>query len=825
MRSVIAFNAGEFSPDLETRADIEYFHKACTCLENFDISQTGGVRRRKGMRFFAKAISAESRLIPYIYSYADGSGFRFLVEVGRGRINVWSEDGVRVKTFKSGVGITFDVDVANLRYKQVNALLFLTCQSNAPLVLESTSNGDWILKEFAFKHYPWRHNYEQRDYPITISNEDGAIKIEFDDNEEETEKSFDLGDVMRTSYWVDQQETQASSKDLIENVSIMEGGIVPESATRYDKFAVASEPTLKYYVCVREFLKETLVDGLDFPDNYTTNFQQANDSSDFEGVKEYSGIKELLGSSSKIEVNTKFAIRLAYWEYWTCVKDFTKGASNKFEDYPQHFIKGLAVGEALPCKGAWVFFCSGVWYGSYEVRRNYDTSELNDCWESRGLSFSRNESLANTQVSGTESDEECWLRLFLTRSRQVKTDSLIEGFPPDSTGNRLIVQTYKHDTILRHVEKAGIKTWEELNPINFSTAEKRTITDWSWSAFGRHYGFPLICETFNKRLVFASTIKQPQSIWFSRVDDIDNFMSGAEDDAAISLTLLTTTQNPICWLKPRGNRIMMGTSEAEYVISSLQATAFSSTTATAVDHGYVGSSPIAIIGINDKMLYVGRGSSRVWTFEYSLEIDGWRSSDLTVFAPHIAELHNGFVRASMVRKPDTTALYVLGDGQLALCTYNSLQEVKAWHRWITDGIVREVCSLPNGNKADRIFLIVTREDGSRIEVVDEKSDYTDDGRDYASTLITMPMHNPVEQAVQKNVSTTIMAYFAEPFELNADNLQVSMDGVDWYSSDMFDGTVEKGWRKFMSLRGWQYSYSAAFRVTGNQAFNILALQA
>jgi hypothetical protein len=110
-------------------------------------------------------------------------------------------------------------------------------------------------------------------------------------------------------------------------------------------------------------------------------------------------------------------------------------------------------------------------------------------------------------------------------------------------------------------------------------------------------------------------------------------------------------------------------------------------------------------------------------------------------------------------------------------------------------------------------------------VVDEKSDYTDDGRDYTSTLITMPMHNPAEQAVHKNVSSTIMAYIGEPFELNTDNLQVSMDGVDWYSSDMFDGRVEKGWCKFISLRGWQYSYSAAFRIRGNQSFNILALQA
>jgi hypothetical protein len=309
------------------------------------------------------------------------------------------------------------------------------------------------------------------------------------------------------------------------------------------------------------------------------------------------------------------------------------------------------------------------------------------------------------------------------------------------------------------------------------------------------------------------------------VDDINNFMTGKEDDAAISLTLLTTTQNPICWLKPRGNRIMMGTSEAEYIISSLQATAFTSATATAVDHGYIGSTSLATIGVNDKMLYVERGAGRVWTFEYSLEIDGWRSSDLTIFAPHIAGEHGGFKRASMIRKPDSTALYVLGDGQLALCTYNSLQEVKAWHRWTTNGIIHEVCGMPNGNKQDRIFLIVQRGTTTAIEVIDNESDYTDNGEDYESTLVTMPLHNPAEEYIAKNHSTRIIAYFCDPFTLVADNLTVSLDGEEWFASDMFDGVVDKGWQPFISPRNWKYSYSAHIKVKGNQAFNILALQA
>ena len=828
MQSRIAFNAGEFAPDLETRSDIEYYFKACSCLENWDVSQMGGVRRRKGMRHFAVAMNENSRLLPYIYSYEEGAGFRYLVEVNADRINVWAEDGKLVTTFKSGVNtIKFNLDTNALRYKQVNALLFLTCQTNAPLVLESAEDGTWTLKEFEFKHYPWRYNYEQRDYSITLKHENGIYQIEFDAEEKAAETQVEIGDILRASYWVEQQEASEASAELLNGSNPVNVVLeVPSSAKVGDRFAIGKHEATKYYVCTNKFDKDVYVEGLDMPGNYPSNFTAADDTSEYKDVKAYSGIKELLGAASTIAKGVKFGIDYSYWHYWTCVKDFTKAESGSpnFEDYPQSFISGIAVGEALPCKGPWVFFCSGLWYGSYEVRRNYDTKELNDKWESRGESFSRNEATANLQISGTEVDEECWLRLFITRSRKVN-GTLEAGFPQDSTGNKLIVQTYKHDCILKHSEEAGYLIWKELNEVKLAPVESRTVTDWSWSAFGGHYGYPLICETFNKRLVFAATKGQPQTVWFSRVDDIDNFMTGKEDDVAISLTLLTTTQNPICWLKPRGNRIMMGTSEAEYIISSLQATSFTSSTATAVDHGYIGSTSMATIGINDKMLYVERGAGRVWTFEYSLEIDGWRSSDLTIFAPHIAGEHGGFVRASMIRKPDSVALYVLGDGQMALCTYNSLQEVKAWHRWTTEGEIKEVCGMPNGNKSDRVFLIVRRDGKANIEVVDDQSDYTDGGRDYASLLVTMPLHNPAEQAIQKNLSTTILAYFGEPFGLNTDNLQVSLDGVDWFDSDMFDGEVSKGWHKFFSINHWEYSYSAHIRVKGNQSFNILALQA
>lgn len=831
MQGRVSFNAGEFAPELGVRADIDYYNRGCLKLENWDVSQLGGVKRRKGMRKFADALSKDSVLIPYVYSYEDRDDNRFLVEIYKSVVRVLTLQGEEVARFASddNVFFAFEFERDDCRYKQVNAMLFLTSLKNPPLVLKYDGKGKWELEIFELKHRPWRYNHEDQDYSVKVERDGASINVVFPDEAKENDRPEGLltTDWLRLSYWIEQQEAESKAEDLQEGVTVVTE--IPDIAAVGDKFAINTDNTVKYWVCSGKWTKsENYVQGMDSPANYPNQFVAVENTAGYEGVKP---VYSILGVGDTIEKGTKIAIKAGYWEYFTCIKDFAekKEGYTKFTDYPGYFIQGIAVGDALPCKGEWAFYCSGTWVGCYVVRRNYDTKELNSDWEDRGLSFSRNDSISNTMPTGTEADEACYVRLFLTKSKRMSDTDINAGFPPDASGNRLIVKGYKHDMYLKAVpvenDAGEIEIeWSCEDKVQTSWTATREVKDWSWAAFSERNGYPLLCEVFNSRLVFAATKAQPQSIWLSKVDDINNFMPGTPDDASIWLTMLTTTQNPICWLKPRGDKIMLGTSEAEFVVSSNN-NLFTSSTATIRDHSYIGSQRLAVLGANDKMLYVERGAGRVWTFEYSLEIDGWRSSDLTVFAPHIAEKHGGFQRASMIKKPDTVAMYVLGDGQLALCTYNSMQEVKAWHRWKTNGNIREVCGMPNGNENDKIFLIVEREDNSYIEVIDEQSDYTDNGSDYVSEMKTTALNNFLEAYVTKKLNPVVKICIADAFELTKENLTVSTDGEHWWASDMWDGTIRKGWHQIIAPRSWDYEQFVAIRVQGNQAFNFIALQA
>ena len=141
----------------------------------------------------------------------------------------------------------------------------------------------------------------------------------------------------------------------------------------------------------------------------------------------------------------------SYWSWWTCDRDFN-GAADFVDgltspaDYPEHFHKGVIChSNTITCKGTWKFWCSKEWYGTYAVERRFPDED----WQLLGTSTSMVGSASNLQITGDESEEECYLRLMLYESRLSSGSDPSQGFPPDSCGNKLVVDAYKKDVVLR----------------------------------------------------------------------------------------------------------------------------------------------------------------------------------------------------------------------------------------------------------------------------------------------------------------------------------------------------------------------------------------
>lgn len=853
MQTKLCFNGGEFSPEMAMRSDLEQFYKGTAKMENWELSQMGGIKRRKGFRRLGKAINEESRLIPYIYTYADVKGARYLFEVTYRHIRIRDEQGNTVTTFSSGSAvdslsnskITFDFS-EGFSYKQIYAMMILTSSNNPPLVVERLESGDWEIRVWQFKHNPWRYS-GIREYPILVARDGSNYSVSFAEVDDGMESKMPRhhSDHLRASFWLEQQEAKAKASDVLRGVIVYNENTF-DSAEVSDKIAVTAFDSLEYHVALADWtLESNYVDSLDHPHNYPNAFATAENVDSTEDLQVAYSVRDIANANNgTIPKGTIFGIRSEYWEYYTCIKKFAgfSGVSTKLSDYPSYFVRGLAIGDAVTSQGEWSFECSGVWFGSYEVRRNYETSQINEDWEHRGSSWSRISNASNTIISGTEADEECYLRLFITRSKKM-TDELVEetvnltqGFPPDSCGNRLVVQGYKHSLVLKATPTSTGKTvWTSNDKIQLYWYDTRKVVDWSWRSFSERYGYPLLCEAHNLRLVFASTITQPQTLWFSRTDDLDNFMVTDTDTSAMSLSLAVESQNPVCWMLSRDDSLLLGTSDAEYVLTAGRSqSGINNNNANVENHGFTGSAAIRACRISDRIVYVERGASRVRDYGYSLEADGYRSTDLNIFAPHILKDGGGVKEMSFIRKPDTVLLATLNNGELALCVYNNLQQVKGWHRWTTNGKILSACPLPDGNNDDKIFFIVKREQKTSsgvvtssevtLEVIDSKSNYTDNGKDYTSLVETFALADYQRELAQKNPTNTVSFYFAEEVAVS-NNFRISYDrGDTWYKEDKARKSLPKGWVKFIGVGKWKDDKVVSFKANGNMACHILALQ-
>lgn len=867
MQTRIGFNGGEQSLEAGGRVDLEAYARGCEKLENWDVSCLGGIKRRRGMRqFTAMKQGGEStigersaRLVPYIYSYAEDSDMRFLVSVSPGRIRVFGRDGEEKADFVSSCYYTdggedseydFYIDADTVSFQQFNSLLIITSATSAPLQLELSDGGGWTLSYFSFKNPPWRHEKQKRDDALLVraaidaNSLEVAYQVDFSEVTNEAEDDITEPDELRISFWADVQEAFELGAVTRAGVQVRTSDTLTQTS-KGTCFCVPAEMSVTYWVCTQEWPDTVYSEGLEYPSNYPDNFEKAVDVSGYTDAPVYWSVSSIRGCKK----GTKFGIRQGYWKYYTCIKKFAAydivEGSYSYDDYPDFFRAGIALGDALVCQGEWKFRCSGTWYGEYAVLRNYsERSIYASGWETAGRSRSYNESAANEIVTGDEKDEACYLRLALLRTRRIADDSIVSGYPPDSCGNRLIVQGFncsqrlKASVVTDENDEVVSVDWRCVDKVAMNWVGSRKIDTWSWKAFSSRYGFPRLCTVFGQRLVFAATDAQPQTIWMSQPDDIDNFLVYDGDDSAIDITLATTTQNPICWVLERENVLLVGTSNKEYVLRNPNGGAITPDNLQKTMHGNTGSAAVRALEAQDKVLFIERGGGRCYEYGYSYETDSYRANDLTILAPEVLASHGGVKDGSFICKPERSAVFTLNDGQAALCAYQSMQNVNAWHRWKTDGTILSVCALPNGAADDRIFLLVERsadavdEDGGEtqqtvlnIEVIDEASSYVDNlGKDYESVLITNSLFNAMQEMAGKSLSGAASFLFRSEVPLK--NMLLSNDGGEsWGKVPLQRDVIPPGWHKLLTWNGWKYEVKIGLRVSGNNGLNLLCLQA
>ncbi len=204
--------------------------------------------------------------------------------------------------------------------------------------------------------------------------------------------------------------------------------------------------------------------------------------------------------------------------------------------------------------------------------------------------------------------------------------------------------------------------------------------------------YPAMVEFFEQRLVFASTPKQPQTIWMSKAGDYNNFASynPIPDDASLNLTIAGKEVDSFCWIATL-RTLILGASSMEWEISASQG-AFSAKSAKATIQSRTGSAKLPALFIGNTLLHVARSGAQVRNLKYDFSADSYGGNDLSVMAAHLLEEHK-IIDWTYQQAPDSIVWCVRSDGMLLGFTFHEEHRVFAWHRHSTQGFFHSHATL------------------------------------------------------------------------------------------------------------------------------------
>lgn len=231
--------------------------------------------------------------------------------------------------------------------------------------------------------------------------------------------------------------------------------------------------------------------------------------------------------------------------------------------------------------------------------------------------------------------------------------------------------------------------------------------DWQEGNWSTLKGFPSAVALHGGRLGHAGQA----NIFLSVSDDFNNFDIETVGDAGpIIRTLGSGPVDNIFYLLSLA-RLAIGTTGAELALrSSSLDEVLTPTNNSARAFSTQGSANVRALPLNAKGIFVQRSGQRLFELgpaSASVALDTYDSQELTLLVPDL--LVSGIKSIAIQRQPDTRIHCVLGDGSVAILTYEPQEEVLAWSKWTSDsGIVERVAILP-GTAEDAVYYHVRRD--------------------------------------------------------------------------------------------------------------------
>lgn len=648
LNPLVCLNAGEFAPAMDSRIDLPTYRKACRKLRNMVPMKQGGATRRPGSQYIANGQSAQDGTSPAVsrlekFQYAPGT--TFILEFCDGGIRFYSngaqEQVSSPQPWATGTAYpdgSFATDGPTTYYLYNGPLTPSTVTPSADPSHWRAQTAYEVPAPYSATNFTAPNYWASDVFVLQTKQINDVVYI--------VHPNFPVWKLIRysDSNWVMQQVQFLTPALLNENVTDI---TLTSGATTGTTSLTATAPA---WVTATSYVPGNAVTSGAFI--YVCLLAHT------------SGVFATDFANGDWKLTTLFlpGHTGSYWQL----------AYNRPSSNVPYALTANGTSATLQLVGTWEVQTYGTWTADISIQASYDNGVT---WQVITTLTSRND--ANYDITGQDISGGIY-RLVITN-----WVAATSATPPR------VVLTADNQFVYGLVQ---ITTVAPLFPYNaavkviiplFSTNPTQY---WSEGAWSNVRGYPATVTIFQERAWYAATEFQPQRIWATQTDDLENFALVDQSEATYGMAfdLNAPGRGPIQWLSAQTD-LFAGLAGAEWVITSGQQSApITPTQVIALEHSVNGSTPnLPGLIIGNACFYVQRKGAAFQQMLFSVFTNKYMSQDMQVLAQHLTAAGVKQFDFQQQFQNQSVLWAVCGDGTLISLTYAMDQEVFGWAKHTT----------------------------------------------------------------------------------------------------------------------------------------------
>jgi hypothetical protein len=226
---------------------------------------------------------------------------------------------------------------------------------------------------------------------------------------------------------------------------------------------------------------------------------------------------------------------------------------------------------------------------------------------------------------------------------------------------------------------------------------------------GASGNYPSVSARFQQRIVYGSTINNPETIWGTKGGTEYNFDFNIPPVGTDSytFTLDSPDVSPIRHMTALRQGLLLFTNYGVFQLRAASGAAVSATNALTDPQAYKSVGEVEPLAIDLNVLFMQQEGSAVYSMNYTFYTESFQLQDITVLASHLFYNSNKVIRMDFMEEPDKLVYATREDGTRVVGTYEPDQEVIAWTRDATQGLYKDQLVVLEGERFT-LYQIVDR---------------------------------------------------------------------------------------------------------------------